>query len=144
MTLGGIGLQTGQYAYVRVRPALAGEGRYFVRVPPGTNAARFVVDEPEPRTLEDLDIQPPEDDPYEDERSEVFFKWLTAREAGYEGNLDGMSGLVGSGDCIWAAHPSRSSDPELHRRWRISHLLAPLLPGFHALRRFLRGAWQGL
>ncbi|KAL6770902.1 hypothetical protein ACKKBF_B33170 [Auxenochlorella protothecoides x Auxenochlorella symbiontica] len=91
LTLGGIGLHTGEYAYVRVRPALAGEGRYFVRVPPGTNAGRFVVEEPESRTLEDLDIDAPEDDPYEDERSEVFFKWLAARGAGYEGNLDDFS-----------------------------------------------------
>lgn len=30
-------------AYVRVRPAFVGEGRYFVRVPPGTNSDRFVL-----------------------------------------------------------------------------------------------------
>ena len=28
-------MQTGQYSYVRGRPAAAGEGRYFVRVPEG-------------------------------------------------------------------------------------------------------------
>lgn len=65
-----------------------------MRVPPGTNAGRFVVEEPEPRTLEDLDIDAPEDDPYEDERSEVFFEWLAARGAGYEGNLDGRRGYL--------------------------------------------------
>ncbi|GFR46224.1 hypothetical protein Agub_g7768, partial [Astrephomene gubernaculifera] len=36
--LGGIGLHSGEYAVVRVRPAFAGEGRYFVRVEDGTNA----------------------------------------------------------------------------------------------------------
>jgi hypothetical protein len=32
-------------AYVRVRPAFAGEGRYFVRVPEGTNKERFAFDD---------------------------------------------------------------------------------------------------
>lgn len=31
-------------AVVRVRPAFAGEGRYFVRVPEGTNRGRFAFD----------------------------------------------------------------------------------------------------
>eukprot|EP00198_Chlamydomonas_reinhardtii_P008805 XP_001698142.1 predicted protein [Chlamydomonas reinhardtii] len=39
-TIAGVGLHSGEYAVVRVRPAFAGEGRYFVRVPEGTNAAR--------------------------------------------------------------------------------------------------------
>eukprot|EP00775_Hariotina_reticulata_P013611 gene13611-13736_t len=34
-TIGGVGLHSGEYAVVRVRPAFAGEGRYFVRVPEG-------------------------------------------------------------------------------------------------------------
>lgn len=32
-------------AVVRVRPAFAGEGRYFVRVPDGTNSGRFLFDD---------------------------------------------------------------------------------------------------
>lgn len=40
-TLGGIGLHTGRFHTVRLRPAHAGEGRYFVRVPAGTNAERW-------------------------------------------------------------------------------------------------------
>eukprot|EP00798_Chlamydomonas_sp_ICE-L_P001914 gene1914-33327_t len=32
-TLGGIGLHSGELSMIRVRPAFAGEGRYFVRVP---------------------------------------------------------------------------------------------------------------
>ncbi|KAG2441679.1 hypothetical protein HXX76_003297 [Chlamydomonas incerta] len=39
-TIAGVGLHSGEYAVVRVRPAFAGEGRYFVRVPEGTNLAR--------------------------------------------------------------------------------------------------------
>ncbi|EFJ46631.1 hypothetical protein VOLCADRAFT_105382 [Volvox carteri f. nagariensis] len=41
--LAGIGLHTGEYACVRVRPAFAGEGRYFVRVAEGTNAPRAMA-----------------------------------------------------------------------------------------------------
>lgn len=40
-TVGGVGLHTGEYATVRVRPAFAGEGRYFVRVAEGTNEGRM-------------------------------------------------------------------------------------------------------
>lgn len=37
-------MQTGQYSYVRVRPAAAGEGRYFVRVSEGWSLrARMMV-----------------------------------------------------------------------------------------------------
>lgn len=43
--MGGLGLHTAQYAYVRVCPAFAGEGRYFVRVPEGTNSGRFQMEE---------------------------------------------------------------------------------------------------
>ncbi|KAG2485268.1 hypothetical protein HYH03_015943 [Edaphochlamys debaryana] len=43
-TVSGIGLHTGETACVRVRPAFAGEGRYFVRVPQGTNAARAALE----------------------------------------------------------------------------------------------------
>ena len=41
--LGGIGAHTGEFAVVRVRPALAGEGRYFVQVPKGTNSSLWQV-----------------------------------------------------------------------------------------------------
>lgn len=41
-TIGGIGMHTAEYASVRVRPAYAGEGRYFVRVPEGTNANLYI------------------------------------------------------------------------------------------------------
>jgi hypothetical protein len=41
-------------ATVCVRPALAGEGRYFVRVPVGTNVARFEMEQPVSRPMDDL------------------------------------------------------------------------------------------
>lgn len=50
-TVGGIGLHTGEYAIVRVVPAFAGEGRYFVRVPRGTNEHEWEVDQPQEREL---------------------------------------------------------------------------------------------
>lgn len=40
-TLGGIGLHTGRFHTVRLRPARAGDGRYFVRVPAGSNSGRW-------------------------------------------------------------------------------------------------------
>ncbi|KAK9807173.1 hypothetical protein WJX73_003668 [Symbiochloris irregularis] len=36
--VGGLGLHSGGYTCIRVGPAYAGDGRYFVRVEPGTNA----------------------------------------------------------------------------------------------------------
>lgn len=53
-TLGGIGLHTGDQSLVRVLPAFAGEGRYFVRVPPGTNSDMWEVEQPQSRKLEDI------------------------------------------------------------------------------------------
>jgi hypothetical protein len=42
-------------ATVRVRPAFAGEGRYFVRVPEGTNRGNFeLFGEPEPVSEEEM------------------------------------------------------------------------------------------
>jgi hypothetical protein len=39
---------------VRVRPAFAGEGRYFVRVPEGTNQGLFEVDKPVEIDMKDI------------------------------------------------------------------------------------------
>lgn len=44
--VGGIGLHTGEYAVVRVAPAFAGEGRYFVRVPPGAISPLWDTERP--------------------------------------------------------------------------------------------------
>lgn len=43
--LGGVGLHTAEYAFIRVIPARAGEGRYFVRVPEGTISRSKLVEE---------------------------------------------------------------------------------------------------
>lgn len=45
-TVGGIGLHTGEFAVVRVAPALADEGRYFVRVPPGAISPLWETERP--------------------------------------------------------------------------------------------------
>ncbi|EFN51792.1 expressed protein [Chlorella variabilis] len=49
--LGGIGLHTGEYALVRVLPAFAGDGRYFVHVPLGTNSRHWALEQPEVQDL---------------------------------------------------------------------------------------------
>lgn len=50
--VGGIGLHTGEYAVVRVAPALADEGRYFVRVPPGAISPLWETERPTATTLD--------------------------------------------------------------------------------------------
>jgi hypothetical protein len=46
-TIGGIGLHGGEQALVRVMPAFAGEGRYFVQVPTGTNVDSWQMEQPQ-------------------------------------------------------------------------------------------------
>lgn len=80
-TLGGIGIHSAEYAYVRVRPAYAGEGRYFVRVPEGTNSDRFVI--PENQGFEELpNINSIEPNPpqLEDLKVEIFTEYLKVQE----------------------------------------------------------------
>lgn len=87
-TLGGIGLHTGEYAYVRVRPAFASEGRYFVRVPPGTNSGLFELQEPTERGIENLgdDYSEAANDPeIESLRLQLFQEYLRAQEQGFSG-----------------------------------------------------------
>lgn len=87
-TLGGIGLHTGEYAYVCVRPAQAGEGRYFVRVPTGTNAHQYQVEPPRALTENQLSIDAhPEDGLDEESRAQAFLQYLQAEEDGYEGSF---------------------------------------------------------
>jgi hypothetical protein len=45
--VGGIGLHTGEYAVVRIMPAFAGDGRYFVRVSEGANHSSWLIDRPD-------------------------------------------------------------------------------------------------
>lgn len=89
-TIGGVGLHSGDYAVVKVKPAFAGEGRYFVRVPPGTNADDFTPEKPSFVSHERLDLNNVADDDIEaEERAEMFLKFLQEQEDGYEGEFDG-------------------------------------------------------
>lgn len=110
-TLGGIGLHTAEYAFIRVRPAAAGEGRYFVRVPKGTNASEFVVkDDTVVVDEEDMtDSEPVEDEEVERARVQLFTEYLAAQEdEGYKGTfVDFMEDLdsqpLSATCCSWWA-----------------------------------------
>lgn len=79
-------------AIVRVRPASAGEGRYFVRVPPGTNAPFFSLEAPKPVSKESLDIRSGVDDGLDDEtRSVMYLQYLKEQDSGYDGSFGGRS-----------------------------------------------------
>ena len=87
-TIGGVGLHTGDYAFVKVRPAFAGEGRYFVRVPPGTNADDYNEPKPSFVSKEQLDIDyGAEDGLQPEERAQYFLKFLQEEENGYDGDF---------------------------------------------------------
>lgn len=87
-TLGGVGLHTGEYAFVRVRPALTGEGRYFVRVSPGTNADDYRLEEPSLVTDAQLDINAwPDDGLDKESRATLFLRYLEEQEQGYQGEF---------------------------------------------------------
>jgi len=89
-TIGGVGLHSGDYAVVKVKPAFAGEGRYFVRVPPGTNADDFTPEKPRFVSHEKLDLNNVANDDIEpEERAEMFLKFLQEQEDGYDGEFDG-------------------------------------------------------
>ena len=95
--LGGIGLHSGEMSYVRVRPAFAGDGRYFVRMRPGT--LRDIA--PPCYTEEEIDLfaeesleeqinQNLEEKSEEEEirQTELFSKYLDYKETeGYLGNF---------------------------------------------------------
>eukprot|EP00882_Tetradesmus_deserticola_P033080 GHRQ01037754.1.p1 GENE.GHRQ01037754.1~~GHRQ01037754.1.p1 ORF type:complete len:292 (+),score=84.52 GHRQ01037754.1:643-1518(+) len=90
-TLGGIGLHSAEYAVVRVRPAFAGEGRYFVRVPEGTNAPRFQFDDGsllDEAPFEEGIAAVPVPEEIEDLKVEWFTTYLAAQEEeGYIGTF---------------------------------------------------------
>eukprot|EP00192_Tetraselmis_astigmatica_P005761 CAMPEP_0117668812 /NCGR_PEP_ID=MMETSP0804-20121206/11766_1 /TAXON_ID=1074897 /ORGANISM="Tetraselmis astigmatica, Strain CCMP880" /LENGTH=522 /DNA_ID=CAMNT_0005476763 /DNA_START=111 /DNA_END=1679 /DNA_ORIENTATION=+ len=90
-TVGGIGLHTGEYVTVRVMPAYAGEGRYFVRVPDGTNAHRYHHNpfslKPLSSFAEEKEVSPEE----EERRTRLFIAYLEAQEKEddpYEGTFN--------------------------------------------------------
>lgn len=88
-TVGGLGLHTAEYAYVRVRPAYAGEGRYFVRVPPGTNSHLFELEEPtDEKSDEQLEIEEAAQIP-DDLRVHLFHEFLRLQgEENYQGTFE--------------------------------------------------------
>ena len=77
-------------AFVRVRPAFVGEGRYFVRVPPGTNAGNYELQKP--RSVDETSLEAgvdAEDGLNEVERTNMFLQFLADQEAGYDGTFGG-------------------------------------------------------
>lgn len=96
-TIGGIGFHTGDYAFVKVKPAFAGDGRYFVRVPKGTNANDYSPEKPEFVTREQLDVRRGADDGLQpEERAQYFLKFLEKQdEEGYEGDFGGTLMCIG-------------------------------------------------
>ncbi|KAK9847002.1 hypothetical protein WJX84_008281 [Apatococcus fuscideae] len=87
-TIGGLGLHTGEYAYVRVRPAFADEGRYFVRVPEGTNSHRFSIEEARPMGVEDETLQGGRmTTADEDTQVNIFCAFLEDQDRGFEGTF---------------------------------------------------------
>eukprot|EP00199_Chlamydomonas_sp_CCMP681_P000968 CAMPEP_0119108170 /NCGR_PEP_ID=MMETSP1180-20130426/13506_1 /TAXON_ID=3052 ORGANISM="Chlamydomonas cf sp, Strain CCMP681" /NCGR_SAMPLE_ID=MMETSP1180 /ASSEMBLY_ACC=CAM_ASM_000741 /LENGTH=516 /DNA_ID=CAMNT_0007093759 /DNA_START=29 /DNA_END=1576 /DNA_ORIENTATION=+ len=99
-TLGGIGLHTGQYACVRVRPAFAGEGRYFVHVPQGTNLHRFKLNSGTQVGAQDAEQMPLEED-VEGKKIELFKRYLVDQEeGGFEGNFEQYLHALDAGEMI--------------------------------------------
>lgn len=98
-TIGGVGLHTGDYAFVTVKPAYAGQGRYFVRVPEGTNADNYSAPMPSFVTREQLDINyGAEDGLQPEERAQYFLKFM--QEEGFDGGFgdylreEGVEGVL--------------------------------------------------
>ena len=88
--MGGIGLHTGEYSYLRVRPAFANEGRYFVRVPPGTNADLFELQGAQEGGIEELGPNAADelvDTEIESLRLQLFQEYLEGQEKGFEGTF---------------------------------------------------------
>lgn len=71
---------------------MAGEGRYFVRVPPGTNADNYQEEAPGFISHEELDIKSGADDRIDAiTRAQIFLKYknLEPQDEGYEGGFGG-------------------------------------------------------
>lgn len=84
-TITGVGLHTGETTSVTVRPARANEGRYFVRVPEGTNAGKYSPPKPQFVRSEQLDVNYGAEDGLDaEERAQLFLQYLS--EDGEEGD----------------------------------------------------------
>jgi len=84
-TISGVGLHTGETTVVTVRPARSNEGRYFVRVPEGTNAGRYSPPKPQFVRSEQLDINYGAEDGLDaEERAQLFLQYMS--EQGDQGD----------------------------------------------------------
>lgn len=118
-TVGGLGLHTADYAFVRVRPAYAGEGRYFVRVPEGTNSGRFKMEGHEKEiAMEYLDeegVDGDKDPEAQDLQAQLFLEYLNLQDTqGYEGSFGDFVGkdLVGQIDGLLDQIIDNETEPE--------------------------------
>lgn len=82
--LGGIGLHTGEYALVRVLPAFAGDGRYFVHVPLGTNSRHWALEQPEVQDLKEASAGAKlmKDGGEDGLHAKLFFEFLEKEDTG--------------------------------------------------------------
>eukprot|EP00210_Caulerpa_lentillifera_P002221 g2134.t1 len=110
----GTGLHSGEMSCVRVRPAFAGEGRYFVRVPVGTIPDSVLPYEEleidtSPSAKPDLDVEA------ETRRSELYLKYLEYKER--EGYIGGFHEFVREYakhrglDLIWQKIVNKREEP---------------------------------
>jgi UDP-3-O-[3-hydroxymyristoyl] N-acetylglucosamine deacetylase len=76
-------------AFVCVRPAFAGEGRYFVHVPAGTNAHKFNLIDPESVDPSQLDVRAGAvDNLSDDARAQLYLQFRKDEESGqFEGSF---------------------------------------------------------
>jgi UDP-3-O-[3-hydroxymyristoyl] N-acetylglucosamine deacetylase len=115
-TIAGVGLHTGEYTVIKVKPACAGEGRYFVRVPEGTNSCDFNQAKPSFVSREQLDIGYGAEDGLDPEdRAQLFLKYMQDEEFQENGESFGdylkqnVSGLL-QDDMIFGSLGSPSED----------------------------------
>jgi UDP-3-O-acyl-N-acetylglucosamine deacetylase len=92
--LGGIGLHSAEYAHIRVRPASAGDGRYFVIVPKGTISDCPTYDV-ERKQLEDAgrgnyenEFDKAWNSRIRDHSVESFLAYHEAKTKGYHGSIE--------------------------------------------------------
>ena len=81
-TISGVGLHTGETTVVTVKPATAGSGRYFVRVPEGTNGGTYSAPKPSFVRTDHLDVNYGAEDGLDaEERAQLFLQFMGSDEA---------------------------------------------------------------
>lgn len=78
-TISGVGLHTGETTVVTVKPASASSGRYFVRVPEGTNSgASYAAPKPSFVRTEQLDVNYGAEDGLDaEDRAQLFLQYMS-------------------------------------------------------------------